>query len=387
MTIHFPNIDYSYWSQQNGWNTRNTIGRVITRLRNIGIPISFNEHNVTQHIKGAIEEFIKTKSDKSLLAAFTAIQVWGGSSAGKHTVDILTNWGEYSKSYRKAVEQIVSRDVEKLSIDLIREAHEELQTIKGLGSSFIPKHIAFWSGRGDKKAGLPILDDVLAAVLYFTKASKIDYASYCEELSHFAKSRHLRPGDVEDAIFSFAQYYWNTGSTGTAILKNSALNETDERAITKIIAGNNRSQKNGKSLLINRVKEAKVKTIIGIELAKAQKMQIKMNSYTTLSRRKLFEASYNQDTLVIRTSKNSVCTIDSNQMTKLRSFMKAKRTFPLGASMTNPPSDGLGYQVAQLKGTARLASHVAAVLVKHGVLRWEMDGKQVQLTYCEDKTR
>ena len=55
--------------------------------------------------------------------------------------------------------------------------------IKGLSYSFVPKHICFWSGKGERKEGLPILDDVIAKIVYkVDEAKKVDYETFINDI-------------------------------------------------------------------------------------------------------------------------------------------------------------------------------------------------------------
>ena len=56
--------------------------------------------------------------------------------------------------------------------------------------------------------------------------------------------------------------------------------------------------------------------------------------------------------------------------------------YPLGASESDPPRNGLGYFINHNcpKLTSRHASAVAAILARHlGVIEWKEDGRSISL--------
>lgn len=108
------------------------------------------------------------------------------------------------------------------------------EKIKGLSYSFVPKHICFWSGNGDRTNGYPILDNVIANLVYNKKSAKnVSYELFINDISNFAESKQLNMTQVEMALFSFSGYYWKTSKTGTNEFKiNKIQNHKDfEEAI------------------------------------------------------------------------------------------------------------------------------------------------------------
>ena len=114
------------------------------------------------------------------------------------------------------------------------------EKIKGLSYSFVPKHICFWSGNGDRTNGYPILDNVIAILVYNTKSAKnVSYKSFINDISNFAKSKNLTMAQVEMALFAFSGYYWKTRKTGTKKFKINNLQK--QKDFEKAIRISNRS--------------------------------------------------------------------------------------------------------------------------------------------------
>lgn len=232
MPAEFPTINYQYWSKQNGWNQRNTIQGMITLLKN-RFPWYNPRYNDVESVIKEIGVFVRAYfrhdyDNQSLKEAFIAIQVWGGMSARNHTVNILENWEENEPIYKFAVDEMIDED------GYYSSAFRRLKSIRGLGTSFITKHIAFWTGKGKKEKGLPILDDVIAKILYDRKAERVNYYDYRQEVYDFADANNIKSNKVESAIFSFAQYYWETAKTGTNKLRNK-IRPQDAIAIEQIL--------------------------------------------------------------------------------------------------------------------------------------------------------
>ena len=188
------------------------------------------EQNITDKIEYNIIEYNKNPNDDLLFEIFKLIQTWGGKSAGRHTLNIVENWNEYTIfKYRTFIDKIKNNQIVESFNYLINK-----EKINGLSYSFVPKHICFWSGNGDRKKGYPILDDVIANLVYNTRSAKnVSYKLFIDDISNFAYNKDLSMAQVEMAIFAFSGYYWKTRKTGTNEFKiNELQNHKDfEEAI------------------------------------------------------------------------------------------------------------------------------------------------------------
>jgi|GEM_PF-6137977 len=227
----FPAIDYSYWFKKNNWENRTSIQRMLSILKNRNlINKGITVDNIKDEIKIEIERFLISSNDNSLLKVFAYIQVWGGSSSRVYTPTIISNFQEHLFKYKFAVNKILKNE--------ISDSYKYLNNdgkIKGLGLSFIPKHICFWSGKGNRIEGAPILDNVLSKIIYNENVSKIDYDSFISDCNEFSKSIKMKPAEIEIALFSFAQNYWGTSKTRTTQFRNKIEDKKDQNIAILLI--------------------------------------------------------------------------------------------------------------------------------------------------------
>ena len=210
---NFPKIDYQYWFNNYYWEGFSSMrGMISTMINKNYIESDVTEQNITDKIEYNIIEYNKNPNDDLLFEIFKLIQTWGGKSAGRHTLNIVENWNECTIfKYRTFVDSIKNNQIVESFNYLINK-----EKIKGLSYSFVPKHICFWSGNGDRTKGYPILDDVIANLVYNTKSAKnVSYKLFIDDISNFADNKHLSMAQVEMALFAFSGYYWKTRKTAT----------------------------------------------------------------------------------------------------------------------------------------------------------------------------
>lgn len=209
----FPKIDYQYWFNNYSWEGFSSMkGMISTMINRQYIDSDVTEQNITYKIQFKIIQYNINPNDDLLFEIFKLIQTWGGKSAGRHTLNIVENWNDFTIfKYRTFVEAIKNNQIIESFNYLINN-----EKIKGLSYSFVPKHICFWSGNGDRTKGYPILDDVIANLVYNTRSAKnVSYNIFINDISNFADNKHLSMAQVEMALFAFSGYYWKTRKTGT----------------------------------------------------------------------------------------------------------------------------------------------------------------------------
>lgn len=232
MKANFPDIDYLYWKTQRSWEDRGSIKRMISLLyKKKLISHEISHENIIDEISRTISDYMNSKDDKLLLDIFTYIQAWGGASARIHTANIILNWEKYFERYKYAVKLIL----EKSFVDAFDFLTSKDGKIKGLGSSFIPKHICFWSGNGRKEDGIPILDDVISKMIYNKKAADVSYKIFIQDIVDFAMKSNLKASEIEKALFAFAQNYWSTSKTRTDCFRESISDFTDYEIAKEMI--------------------------------------------------------------------------------------------------------------------------------------------------------
>jgi hypothetical protein len=221
----FPNIDYTFWLSQYSWEGFSSMRGMINTMINRGyIDDDVNEENITDKISLKIkehnsQEYNSYNKDTLLFEIFKLIQTWGGKSAGSHTLGIVENWNEDKFSKYKVFVELINKYKIIESFDYLVKTNK----IEGLSYSFVPKHICFWSGNGNRINGYPILDNVISILVYNTRSAKnVPYEQFINDISNFSKVLNQGKDDVdklnlaqiEMAIFAFSGFYWKTQKTG-----------------------------------------------------------------------------------------------------------------------------------------------------------------------------
>lgn len=243
----FPPINLDHWGNQPGGTWR--LAPMVTQMINLnegnffGLTLQNTTHLEFHELRRLVERTImqnvaaytKQNQDDFLWATFLLIQTWGGSAARTHTAYMAGHRVEILPVYRAAVTGLLNENQ-----DLIHRATAALNQLEGinrLGRSFATKHIAFWTGKGVKENGLPILDDVISKVLYNKPASRVNYQDYLNFMNLTATSAGVTVGYLERSLFAFARIFWTTRNTRTAIFIQPLQDETDLE-VARRLAGN-----------------------------------------------------------------------------------------------------------------------------------------------------
>lgn len=235
-TAVFPDIDYKYWLSRYDWNNLGTVPGMITTMKNWkAIPEEVTPQNITDQINLKINDYLKENDSSKLKSIFFYIQTWGGKSAGKHTKSIIQNWEKDSCEVRYL--NFVKLVLNKESVKSYGYLQTKNGKITGLGPSFIAKHICFWSGKGDRINGLPILDNVIAKLIYATDESKkINYQQFISEFESFSQAKGMKSSEVEMALFAFSGHYWETNKTASKSFKPQIDNKSKDFEKANLIA-------------------------------------------------------------------------------------------------------------------------------------------------------
>ncbi|MFD3393410.1 hypothetical protein U0R10_02135 [Aquirufa sp. OSTEICH-129V] len=252
-TAFFPEIDYKYWLSKYDWNIVSSIKRKITLMQNKGcISTEITTANISSVIESEIDDYLKKKNNTNLKDICALIQTWGGSSARQYSPLIYDSWelNSYEDKYLHFVELIIKNKPADAYSYLINGGKP---IIKGLSYSFIPKHICFWTGKGDRTNGTPILDDVISKLVYSEKnSSKVNYSAFLTGFESFAHSKGMKSSEVEMALFAFSGYYWGTGKTATKSFNPQIDNKSKDFEQANLIAerylANLKSKRNRKKI-------------------------------------------------------------------------------------------------------------------------------------------
>lgn len=236
-TAVFPEIDYQYWISKYDWNIVSSIRRKITLMKNMGcISPKITTENISNVIESEINEFLSNKNKANLKDICALIQTWGGSSARQYSPVIYNSWdiNSYEAIYSHFVDLIINNKPSDAYSYLINNRKPR---IKGLSYSFIPKHICFWTGKGDRTNGTPILDDVIAKLVYSEKkSSKVNYIIFLSDFETFSLAKGMKSSEVEMALFAFSGYYWGTENTATKSFNSQTTNKSIDYEQAYLIA-------------------------------------------------------------------------------------------------------------------------------------------------------
>jgi hypothetical protein len=261
----FPNIDYKFWLNNYSWENFSSMNKMIkTMINKKYISSAITPKNISENIQIKIESYIENNNDEILFEIFKLIQTWGGKSTGSNTLKISEEWENviendlyktYKDKYRefirlvldgKSIDSFYLMTNKKKVIDKIQDKNIGIN-IKGLSFSFVPKHICFWSGLGDRTQGLPILDDVIAKIVYkVNKAEAVDFKTFIEDINklilnlneNLDEEKKFIPSHIEMALFAFSGNYWETMKTASKEVKdNPKIKNSDISEVKKIIDG------------------------------------------------------------------------------------------------------------------------------------------------------
>jgi len=259
----FPNIDYKFWLTKYSWENFSSMDKMIkTMIKRKYISSANTPKNISENIQIKIQSYIDNNNDEILFDIFKLIQTWGGKSTGSNTLKISEEWenvieNDLYKTYKDKYREFIRLVLDGKSIDSFylmtnkKKVIDKIQNkniginIKGLSFSFVPKHICFWSGLGDRTKGLPILDDVIAKIVYkVNKAEDVDFKTFIEDINklilklneNLDEINKFIPSHIEMALFAFSGNYWETTKTATKDLRNMPKIESqDINEVTNII--------------------------------------------------------------------------------------------------------------------------------------------------------
>lgn len=188
------------------------MGRLITTIQRKGYLLDFNPESAADYsteIQNEISLFNTANPDFSKLSRiFDLIQAWGGQMGKtpyahkkgntKSSRDLFSTWSE---SYLNGVIEIRKDDPV--------EALKSWKHIQGLGSSFAPKHLRFWSSK------YPVLDTRISLLLCGSKRllSKPEYyGDFLILISQLAEHYETSVLETEKALFAFSQNFFQNNT-------------------------------------------------------------------------------------------------------------------------------------------------------------------------------
>lgn len=206
------NIAPHYWRKKNPYFSETDLNSsmisALTLIQGQGLLNGFQPSTAADYskrIKSEIKDFQLEKCNFEKLAfIFDLIQAWGGRTGrspyvkrngrAKTSRECFQDWKEH---YLDGIRFAVSGDpVSALS---------RWRAIFGLGSSFAPKHLMFWSGT------YPVLDSRISLLLCGSKRllqSPSGYGEFLSLMGPLCIQWDLNFLEVEKALFAFSQNFF-----------------------------------------------------------------------------------------------------------------------------------------------------------------------------------
>lgn len=177
-------------------------------IKGKGYLTSFNPTTAAEYlleIKTEISKLDQDNLDFSILAnIFDLIQAWGGITG--RTPYVLNRGKKYSSrenydSWKEYYLQGVINAQNGLPVDALKEWIK----IDGIGASFAPKHLRFWTNQ------YPVLDSRISVLLCGSKRLLQNpecYAEFLSLISELSIKFELTPLETETSLFAFSKNYF-----------------------------------------------------------------------------------------------------------------------------------------------------------------------------------
>lgn len=205
-------LNFAHWNSKNTYFSDSEINAsmqaALTLIQGKGYLLDFNPKSAVDYsiqISKEISAFNSTNPDFSKLARiFDLIQAWGGRTGrtpyvikkgnSQSSRDLFSSWRE---SYLNGVISIQNENPV--------EALKHWSLISGLGSSFAPKHLRFWSNK------YPVLDTRISLLLTGSKRllrKPEYYDDFLKLISQLGERYGSNILETEKALFAFSQNYF-----------------------------------------------------------------------------------------------------------------------------------------------------------------------------------
>ena len=227
-------LNFGYWNGKNTYFSDSEINAsmqvALTLIQGKGYLLDFNPKSAVDYsiqISKEISSFNSTNPDFSRLARiFDLIQAWGGRTGrtpyvikkrnSQSSRDLFSSWRE---SYLNGVISIQNENPV--------EALKHWSLINGLGPSFAPKHLRFWSNK------YPVLDTRISLLLTGSKRllrKPEYYDDFLQLISQLAERYGSNILETEKALFAFSQNYFKNDEL--ALLKEQPEGMDSEIAVS-----------------------------------------------------------------------------------------------------------------------------------------------------------
>lgn len=222
-------IDFKYWNEKNPYFSQNELNGSmkggLSIIQNQGFLVNFEptkSADYVDEIDAQIRRFKETECDYKILAnIFDLIQAWGGKTGRVPYVITKSRftYEEWKGDYLEGAQMALGDEPVKALKAWLR--------INGLGMSFAPKHLRFWSKK------YPVLDTRISLLLCgSTRLLKKPeyYADFLELIAPLKDKFASTNLEVEKALFTFSQNYFLNGKL---LFKTSDFEKTRDLDIAK----------------------------------------------------------------------------------------------------------------------------------------------------------
>jgi len=222
-------INFSHWVAKNPYFSDGELNRsmkaALTLIKGKGFLRNFNPANSIDYslrIRAEVSGFDPLRPDyEKLLLVFDLIQAWGGQT-GRRPYIVKKGLGVSSRQRSGAWQEVYLEGVKHALRDHPIEALSVWRRIEGLGASFAPKHLRFWTDT------YPVLDTRISVLLCGNQRllrNSDGYAEFMELIKSVATAFDASVLDTEKALFAFSQNFFMNDHL---VLKKGAFqDETD----------------------------------------------------------------------------------------------------------------------------------------------------------------
>lgn len=201
-------LNFEHWSGLNPYFSSDTtnipsIKRILTNIQKQGLLTDFKPKtamDIVDEINSCLGNFKETDVDYELLAKiFDLIQVWGGQTGRGPYVITKSRYkfNEWRENYLYGALMALNNNPVG--------ALKEWMKISGVGMSFAPKHLRFWSKK------YPVLDTRISLLMCGSRRllGKPDcYSEFLGLIEPLADNYSCPILEAEKALFAFSQNYF-----------------------------------------------------------------------------------------------------------------------------------------------------------------------------------
>ena len=205
-------LNFEHWNRKNTYfsdaEINSSMRAALTLIKRKGYLLDFNPKSAVDYsieISNEISAFDSMNPDIAKLSRiFDLIQAWGGRTGrtpyvikkgnNQSSRDLFSSWSE---SYLNGVISVQK--------DEPVEALKSWQCIDGLGSSFAPKHLRFWSNK------YPVLDTRISLLLCGSKRllrKPEYYDEFLQLITQLAERYSANILETEKSLFAFSQNFF-----------------------------------------------------------------------------------------------------------------------------------------------------------------------------------